>query len=507
MKTVIKLLLLFLLSTISASAQVVEISSTRTFPTAPSGRELSCSNNDNYVVTYFTDTEQETTTHQFLVEDKNNGTKKTFALSGGSTQLISITDMAMSGDVCYFCGRAGVPRTPVADETEPTQNLMSKGFVGYFDASLVMLNAREYFILTVDGTYTLSRIAANNADGSIMAIGIPESQSVDPWGESYTCVVGLLQESTHNWTYDIEHAIYGGEYLRDITYCGDGYLMVSEFADDDHAFGVRYVKRLPLSEDTWHEQICRLYKFNTQSINTYQINCHLTQRNSNSGLFINNLTVAHTCENSDRGLHGVALYHLDPASMFATDTLMMDYAMFAETAPDAKLLDIADYLYFARPNSQSVNYVSMLLNDTYNGMYLVQRAAWIVANRHQQNALSCLNSAKELTSLSTFGSGKYLQISGHSVPGNMLTLTTQHYSYANTPGQSCLDNNRVHFIYRMSTVKPTIGNVLDLGNPYSSHHKDAIEHLGIIGDISTLRECGMIGNEDVSLLDIENPTN
>lgn len=234
MKKIFNLLLIFALSVISVCAQVVEVSNTLSIPSAQSIRELSCSNNSNFVVTYFSDSDQEITTHKFLVEDKSSGTKKLFSLSNNSTQLFRITDMTMSGDVCYFCGQAGVPRQPIANDELPPANLMPKGFVGYFDAALLMLDAQEYFIMTIDGTYTLSHIAANYAESSIVAIGIPENQGTDSWGGLHTCVVGLQQESTHNWTYDIEVADQDGEYLRDITHCADGYLLVSEFANNSH---------------------------------------------------------------------------------------------------------------------------------------------------------------------------------------------------------------------------------------------------------------------------------
>lgn len=499
MKKLLNLLFLLFLVAGSVIAQAVAVSSTYTLP-VQGDNMISCSNNGNYVVTYVPGSVSGYN-HRFVIEDMTTGAKKVLRLFDEPSRFYELTDIAMAGDMCYFCGRM---TEGTAEAALPGQ-LTETGFVGCFDASVVMLGAGDYGILKVKGTNILTGIAASDMDQGVMAIGIPSSLEVDTWGGYITCVVGLNRRSSHIWKYDIALAHQDGEYMRDITYSNDGYFIASEFANDNFSFGVRYVKHPPLSEDCWFSQLNRLNRFNTQPCFVSPLSSYVAQRIENTGVFIDNHTVAYACADAESGNYGVALYRMQLTSMFAFEAVQMSQAQFAETSQGARLLDIANYCHGTSNAARINEYVSMLLDDRSNDCSVVRRAVWMPSAMYTQPDLRCQNSSARLSSLVSYGSGVYLHIAGRKSITNRLVMNTQHSRFVDRPAGTCLDNTQVGNNYSMSTVMPTFGGGLDRYSEYWGIEIGHAELVGLIEDVDPVVNCSQMGVAGDDIFEIENP--
>lgn len=429
-------------------ATFTAISSTQNFSNIPSSQEVVCSNGADLVVTYSKKTATPAV-HQFVVKDLSANTSKAISFANTEYVTYQIYDCDMAGDICYFCGaKLAIPFRP---ETHPITDYI--GFVGYFNAADVINGSTQYTIIDINNTYALTKIAANPSNQDLLTIGLPTDSPLTADNQpTTTCIAGIYQDESGLWRYDMKTPMGNGEILTDVTVCDEGFLTISRFEGDGHSFGVRYVKRTPISDDAMNYQLKNLYRFNTNSIYITPMGTTGISRIGETPILIDNHTVAFVCQTDNNDLHGVAMFRLDLASLGSVGLMQVAESKFVKMAPGIELLDMANYS-FGTPRSHQAEYVALLINDTPNSRAEIIQTRWDIANQNADNQLTCNHSEALLRSITAAQDGKYIYVSGHTNNtdnhATSLYHFFQHSAYFHDAGLSCLGNTS-YLTYRIN---------------------------------------------------------
>lgn len=485
-------------------AQTVPVSQTSKLTNYFSSYELSCSDNNRYVVTFSTK-QSAVFPYSFIVHDMNSNSRKEFCFNNIPNREFAINDIELKDGICYFCGL-------IYDQANQyvyhpgigwSNTSGSKGIIGYFYINDVLNGAGHLSWMEFEETDELTHLAVADSE-LVYAIGYPLDCPLDVNDmRSATYIVCLEKNSTlgHPWSYDILNPIYDGELFMDISACSDGVFTVSRFQGDNYSFGVRYVKYGPLRYDCYREQIDRLYKFNTQNMGVWDFGENRTWRENYCPILIDGLTIGHVCGVPDNHPNGLMIYRLNTNSLNITNMLTLMSAQYIEASYNIDLLDMKEYYYGSAPNfHQGLEYVSLLIKDPTLNRSTIKRAIWNSTTAYsQRNIYSSLDDFV-MNSITSYNSGKYLFSIGHR-PENQQTIEfIQHTGYAHEEGESCLDNRYYQRNYPLTTTEPILGRAL--GEVCFNKRATIIAHNYTSTTVDADTECVISGEDRTNMSQI-----